>query len=141
MFFSRIFTPTDGTEVSLRALDFAAKLALHCSAELIVVTAVSVPDWLARQNMDFGGIEDYVETAARKRFEPVVSLLTQVGVGAELKAVVGPAPESLLAEIENRKPDLVVMGKRGRDEPKDLVLGSVSDRLARHVKVPILLVP
>jgi nucleotide-binding universal stress UspA family protein len=35
----------------------------------------------------------------------------------------------------------VGMGRRSRYEPKDLVLGSVSDRVARHVKVPILLVP
>ena len=63
------------------------------------------------------------------------------GVGAEVKVVVGPAPESLLAEIEDSGADLVVMGRRGRDEPKDLLLGSVSDRVARHVKVPILLVP
>ena len=33
------------------------------------------------------------------------------------------------------------MGRRGRDEPKDLVLGSVSDRVARNIAVPILLVP
>ena len=55
--------------------------------------------------------------------------------------VVGPIPESILLEIEDRGVDLVVMGRRGRDEPKDLLLGSVSDRVARHVKVPILLVP
>ncbi len=105
------------------------------------MTAVSVPDWLARQTMDYGGIEAYVENNAQKSFEPAVALLRQVGVGAELKAVVGPAPESILAEIEHTQPDLIVMGRRGRDEPKDLLLGSVSDRVARHVKVPILLVP
>jgi nucleotide-binding universal stress UspA family protein len=105
------------------------------------VTVVSVPDWLARQTMDYGGIEAYVEGNARKSLDPAVALLRQAGVGAELKVVVGPAPESILAEIQVTQPDLVVMGRRGRDEPKDLVLGSVSDRVARHVKVPILLVP
>jgi nucleotide-binding universal stress UspA family protein len=141
MIFTRILVPTDGTEASLRALDHAAQMAARYSAELIVVTVVSVPDWLARQTMDYGGIEAYVENNARKSLEPAVALLTQVGVGAELKVVVGSAPESILAEIQNTQPDLIVMGRRGRDEPKDLLLGSVSDRVARHVKVPILLVP
>jgi nucleotide-binding universal stress UspA family protein len=141
MIYTRIFVPTDGTEASLRALDHAVQTAYLYSAELIVVTVVSVPDWLARQTMDYGGIEAYVECNAQKSLEPAVVLLRQAGVGAELKVVVGPAPESILVEIQNTQPDLIVMGRRGRDEPKDLLLGSVSDRVARHVKVPILLVP
>jgi nucleotide-binding universal stress UspA family protein len=46
----------------------------------------------------------------------------------------GPGPDSSGA-------DLIVMGRRSRYEPKDLVLGSVSYRVAHHVKAPILLVP
>jgi nucleotide-binding universal stress UspA family protein len=141
MVFTRIVVPTDGTEASLRGLVVAAQLAAGYSAELLVVTAVSVPDWLARQNMEHGAIEAYVESNAQKCLEEPVALLRREGVGAEVKVVVGGAPESILMEIEQSGADLVVMGRRGRDEPKDLVLGSVSDRVARHVKVPILLVP
>jgi nucleotide-binding universal stress UspA family protein len=141
MVFTRIFVPTDGTEASLRGLDIAIQMAVRYTAELIVVTVVQVPDWLARQNMDFGGIEAYVENNAQKSFEPALALLKRAGVGAELKVIAGPAPESLVAEIERIGPDLVIMGRRGRDEPKDFLIGSVSDRVARHVKVPILLVP
>lgn len=141
MVFTRVIVPTDGTEASLRGLAIAVELVVRYAAELVVITAVSVPEWLARQNMEDGGIESYVETNAQKVFEGAVALLRSAGVGAELKVVVGPAPESLLAEIESSHADLVVMGRRGRDDPLDLVLGSVSDRVARHVKVPILLVP
>ena len=141
MVFTRIFVPTDGTEASLRGLEIAAQLATRYGAELIVVTAVAVPDWLARQNMEQGAIEAYVEGAAQKYLCEAVDLLRREGVGAEVKVVVGPGPESLLLEIEAARADLVVMGRRGRDEPKDLLLGSASDRVARHVKVPLLLVP
>jgi len=58
-----------------------------------------------------------------------------------VKAVVGPAAEAILTEIEASGADLIVMGRRSRMEPKDLILGDVSYRVARHVKVPILLVP
>ena len=141
MVFTRIVVPTDGTEASLRGLEIAAQLAVRFASELVVVTAVSVPDWLARQNMEQGAIESYVEGNAQKVFEAVVALLKSAGVGAELRVVVGPAAESLVGEIENSGADLVVMGRRGRNEPKDLLIGSVSDRVARHVRVPILLVP
>ena len=141
MVFTRIIAPTDGTEASLRGLEVAVGLVVRYAAELVVVTAVSVPDWLARQNMEPGAIESYVEGNAQKVFESALSLLRQSGVGAAMRVVVGPPAESLLAEIESSHADLVVMGRRGRDEPKDLLLGTVSDRVARHVKVPILLVP
>jgi nucleotide-binding universal stress UspA family protein len=141
MVFSRIFVPTDGTETSLRALEAAIQMSLRYEAELVVVTAVSVPDWMARQNMEYGGVEAYVETAAQKSFEQATALLKRSGVGAELKVAVGPAAEALVSAIADSGADLIVMGRRGRDEPKDLVLGSVSDRVARHVKVPLLLVP
>ncbi len=110
-------------------------------AELLVITAVAMPDWLARQKVEQGAMEAHVEDAARKSLRAALDLLQQEGVGAEVKVVVGPAPESILSEIDASGADLVIMGRRSRDEPKDLVLGSVSDRVARHVKVPILLVP
>jgi nucleotide-binding universal stress UspA family protein len=141
MVFSRIFVPTDGTEASLRALDVATEMALRYDAELIVLTAVSVPDWVARKNMEYGGVEAYVEAAAQKTFEPVVARLKSAGVGAELKVVVGNVAESLVTAIAESNADLIVMGRRNRDEPKELVLGSVSDRVARQVRVPILVVP
>ncbi len=141
MIFTRIFVPTDGTEVSIRGLEVAIQVALRYEAELMVVTAVPVPDWVARQNTEFWGIEAYIESTARKNFEAAVDMLKRARVGAELKALTGSISESLLSELARSRADLVIMGRRGKDEPKDLLLGSVSDRVARHVKVPILLVP
>lgn len=139
--FTRIFVPTDGTEASLRGLAIAARLAALYPAELIVATAVPIPDWVTRQNMEYGGVESYIENAAQRAFQEAAVVLRKAGVGAELKALAGPVPETLVAEIEKTGADLVIMGRRGRDDPKDYLLGSVSDRVARHVKVPILLVP
>jgi nucleotide-binding universal stress UspA family protein len=139
--FNRIFVPTDGTEASLRGLEVAMRLAADHQAELAVLTVVPVPDWLARQNMEQGAMEAYVEGIARKTLEGALDLLVAEKMGAEVKVVVGPAAESLVAEIVRSGADLVVMGRRARNDPKDLLLGSVSDRVARHVKVPILLVP
>jgi nucleotide-binding universal stress UspA family protein len=141
MVFSRIAVPTDGTEASLRGLEIAMQMAARYRAELMIITAVPVPDWIARQRVEQGAIEAYVEASAQKSLRMAIGVLQREGIGAEVKVVAGAAPESIVAELDTSGADLVVMGRRGRDEPKDLVLGSVSDRVARHVKVPILLVP
>jgi nucleotide-binding universal stress UspA family protein len=139
--FTRIFVPTDGTDSSLRGLEVAAQLAYLFRSELVVVTVVPLPDWVARQNLEQGAIEAHVEAVAQKVLEQSLPVLRRTGVGAEIRVVVGPAAEVLVAEVGRSRPDLVVMGRRDRDQPKDLLLGSVSDRVARHVKMPVLLVP
>ena len=142
LIFSRILAATDGTEASLRGVEVAAQMVQRYDAEFVLLTAVSVPQHVVlAANMDQRNIESYVERLAQGSLSSAVALLRQKGVGAEVKAVVGPAAETILAEIEASKADLVVMGRRGRYEPKDLILGSVSYRVSRHVRVPILLVP
>jgi nucleotide-binding universal stress UspA family protein len=140
--FSRILATTDGTEASLRGVEVAAEMAAREKAEFVLLTAVSVPQQVAVSTAsDRRALENYAERMAQESLEPAVRLLQRMGVGGEVKAVLGAAPEAILAEIDSSNADLVVMGRRSRYEPKDLILGSVSYRVARHVKVPILLVP
>ncbi len=142
MIFDRILVAVDGTEASLRGLRVAAQLAFRYQAEFVVLTVVTVPQSVARTStMNQRSIEGYIERLARDSLRGAVAVLREYGVGAEVKVAVGPAAETILSEVETSGADLVVMGRRGRNEPKDLILGSVSYRVSRHVRVPILLVP
>ncbi len=140
--FTRILVAIDGTEVALRGVETAARIAARDHAELLLLTAVSMSQHVAAAaKLDRKGVEAYVERMARDAFAPSVELLRRMGVGAAVKVVVGPAAESIVAEAKSSSADLIVMGVRSRSEPKDLILGSVSSRVAHNVKVPILLVP
>ena len=142
LIFTRILAATDGTEVALRGVKVAASMAARDRAELLLLTAVSMPQHVAMAaKMDRQGVEAYVERMAQESLSSSVELLRRMGVGAAVKAVIGPPAEAILAEIEFSGADLIVMGLRSRYEPKDLILGSVSSRVAHRVKVPILLVP
>jgi nucleotide-binding universal stress UspA family protein len=142
LIFGRILATTDGSEASLRGVDVAAKMAAQDSAEFVLLTAVSVPQQVVlAATMDQRAIERYVERMAQEALSPAIEILRRVGVGAEIKVVVGPASEVILSEVDSMRVDLVVMGRNARYELKDLVLGTVSYRVARHVRVPVLLVP
>jgi nucleotide-binding universal stress UspA family protein len=120
----------------------AAQLAKTSGAELVVLTAVSVPQHMVlTANMDERSIQRNLERAAQESLASALELLKQEQVGAEVKVVYGPPAEVILAEVETSRADLVVMGRGSRTEPRDFLLGRVSDRVARTVKVPILLVP
>jgi nucleotide-binding universal stress UspA family protein len=140
--FARILATTDGTEASLRGVEVAARMVARDHCEMLVLTAVSVPQQVANAAAtDQRAIENHLERMAQESLAPAIAVLRRMKVGAMVKAVMGPAPEVILAELESSAADLVVMGRRSRYEPKDLILGSVSYRVARHVTVPILLVP
>ena len=142
MIFHRILAATDGTEASIRGVEVATQLVRRYRSEFILLTAVSVPQHVVlATTMDERSMHMYLERMAQEALGSAVDVLRREGVGAEIKVVYGPPAETILAEAEAGRADLVVMGRRGRTEPKDLVLGSVSDRVARHLKVPILLVP
>jgi nucleotide-binding universal stress UspA family protein len=138
----RILAATDGTEASLRGVLAAAQLVEEISAEFVLLTAVPVQQHMVlTANMDERSIHQYLERTAQEVLTSALDVLRREGVGAEVKVVYGPPPETILAEVETSRADLVVMGRGSRTEPKDFLLGSTSDRVARHVKVPILLVP
>ena len=142
MIFDRILATTDGTEASLRAVEIAAQMVARDGSELMLLTAVAVPQQVVlAATMDRRTIEGYVERMAQESLGPALDLLRRLGVGAEVKAVAGPAPDVIFAEVDSVGADLVVIGRGGRYEPKDLILGSVSYRVARHARVPVLLVP
>jgi universal stress protein A len=138
----RILVASDGTEVSLRGVAAAAEMATRYGAELLLMTAVPIPQHVvAATKLQGQTVDQYVERMAAQALGSSVALLKDLGVGAAVKVVIGPPAEGVVAEAAACRADLVVMGRRGRVEPKDLVLGSVSDRVARNLAVPILLIP
>ncbi len=142
MIIHRILAVTDGTEASLRGVLAAAQLVEEIHAEFVLLTAVPVQQhMILTANMDERSIHQYLERTAQETLTSALDVLRREGVGAEVKVVYGPPPETILAEIETSRADLVVMGRGSRTEPKDFLLGSASDRVARSVRVPILLVP
>ncbi len=142
MLVRRILVASDGTEGSLRGVAAAADVASRYGAELLLMTAVPLPQHVVTATKLQGQtIEQYVEHMADEALATSIAVLQQEGVGAMVKVVIGNPAETVVSEAAGSGVDLVVMGRRGRVEPKDLVLGSVSDRVARNLAVPILLIP
>jgi nucleotide-binding universal stress UspA family protein len=139
----RITVATDGSPHALHALDYAIDLAKRYSSELqIVAVAPLIPVYVSTTDP---WVPTEVPETEVNRYREVVDAAVKAAEAAGVAAVTGVCLEGvivdeLLAHLERHPPDLLVMGSRGLSTAKRLLLGSVSDAVAHHVKCPVLIV-
>lgn len=132
-----IVLPVDGSRTAEAAARFAVDIA-RAEHDRILVLGVA-------QSFDPPGGEDL--TAAIHEFMSGVvaretSRVREAGIPAEELVVDSDSPyRAILDVVADREADLVVMGTHGRTGLARAIIGSVADRVVRHAKVPVVLVP
>ena len=135
----RVLVPVDFTAGSSGAFRYGVKLLRQLEGrlpgtELLFVLSPGEssvhfsPDQLARFAVD--ELHRFVDKNLPEGSDKV-----------ERKVRAGHTAEQILAEIEERKPDLVVLGPQGRSGLEHLLIGSVADKVLRDSSTSILVVP
>jgi nucleotide-binding universal stress UspA family protein len=143
----KILCPVDFSATSRQALQHAAELAQRFGAELIVLHALSdVP--LASAYTGNPQTEELqtVRAWATKKLEEFTSGVATPGVAMRHELVHsselgGTAERAIVQFAEKNGVDLIVMGKHGRKALEQFFFGSVTDRVLRHARCPVLVVP
>jgi len=73
--------------------------------------------------------------------KPLLERFGASGVKLETELVWGDPVEILRKQVKAEHANLIFVGRRGRSRIADLVLGSVANKLAHCVGIPIVLVP
>jgi nucleotide-binding universal stress UspA family protein len=149
---SNILVGVDYSEGSAQALRYAAQLALESGARLHVLNAHGSGVALSEDSFAFGfDVTDYLtrlkeagdhRRAALARFvdkEVAMPFGGKVQVCQHMRD--GEVRGEILNFIEEFKPDLLVLGSRGRGPLMRVMLGSVSSFLCQHSPIPTLLIP
>lgn len=138
--FRHILIGYDGSPHAQKALDKGLALARLTVADLTLVTAFpDIPTYLGSPQYD-----QMVEHATRRAREiaeqAAVQARTQGFRNVRVEVVEGQAAVCILRVAEALHCDCIVVGSRGHGIMAGLLLGSVSDRLAHHAPVPVLIV-
>ena len=136
----RILVPTDFSETSERALDYAIELAEKMNASVTVMHAyeipiVGFPDGALVATADVASrIADVsraaLEATAKKRAGRVVKLDTLLRDGV--------AYEEIRTVADEIDADLIVIGTHGRRGIARALLGSVAENVIRTTQRPVL---
>lgn len=131
----KIMVCHDGSESAQRALEKTVALFKGERPEIIIITVVEEP--LDATSVD----EESFEKWRSKRDADLQAAARWVagrGLAADAILAVGDPRKMILEAVESKKPDMLVVARRGIGLLERMVLGSVSAFLVRHAKCPIL---
>lgn len=137
--YQKILLAVDGSEHSLRATDEAMKiasLAKDCKVEVVFVADFSK----AKSDMLHAQGREELELSRRKRIFPITEKLRLNDIAYESKILHGDPGPTIVDYANNGGFDLVVLGSRGLNTLQEMVLGSVSHKVAKRVHCPVLIV-
>jgi nucleotide-binding universal stress UspA family protein len=139
---SNVLVAVDGSENSIRGLDFALEFAEKYNANLSLINitesaaaAAYVGDSMVTVARDLRKYHEEILTKAAtyaKNTHPTVQVNTILREG-------DPASEIISAATEGNF-DVVVVGHRGLGKVKGMLLGSISDKVSRQLVCTVILV-
>ena len=137
--YSTILLAIDGSKNSLRATAEAAKLA-SLQENAVIITVVHVLD-ISQSKYDVlhaQGKTD-LELARRKKFALIEEYLQSNNIAYKLLFLHGEPGPTIVVYANQNSFDLLV-GSRGLNSLQEMVLGSVSHKVIKRAKCPVLVV-
>ncbi len=141
--FRRILFATDFSEANLKVLEFLPEFKEIGTEEVVVVRVIN----LNRVTGVAGGIniDEYIEECRREaesKLVEVVRMIEDVGLRAKpvLPIPAGDPVTEIIKAAEESGAKLILMGSRGKGIIKEILLGSVSEGVARKSNIPVMVI-
>jgi len=137
----------DGSESAKRAVTRAINLAEKCHAKVHILT---VMDWsylqplMMKDEISMGPVlnKKVEESNIIKRvITPILNEHKETSIKISSDILEGDPAEVILQQAKELHANMVFIGRQGRSRVIDLLLGSVANKLAHRIGVPIVLVP
>lgn len=137
-----ILVPFDGSEPSLRAVEYAAKLAKVSENTTVIVLNVQapVPSFWPEKLVNEDMLHAYYEAEGAKTLEAAELLLREVGLPCRSEVRAGFAGHTIADFAKDERVDSIVMGTRGMGAVGSFVMGSVAQKVVHLALVPVTLV-
>lgn len=141
--YKHLLIPTDGSELSKKAVQHGIALAKACKAKVTAIT-VSAPflSYVAEPVLVLDSADRYREvvlTQTKHAFDVVRHAAEKAGVACELVHVEHDHPyQAIIDTVKAKKCDLIVMASHGRNGVSAVLLGSVTAKVLAHCTVPVL---
>ena len=131
--FEKILCPVDFSETSVRALQWAETLAHRFQSTIVAMHVMEYPGATDSFAFDF-------EAYQSRTITEMHDFLTPLKVQHESVITAGTAPHEIENVAEKQGVSLIVMGTRGLKGAAHRILGSTTEHVIHHAKVPVFTV-
>ncbi len=142
--YKRILFPTDGSEITAKALQQALALARLCGADLYALAVKDPFPYSAISEMQPVPPQEFYdaqERIAAARVKAVAAAAREAGLVCHGHTVEALHPwEAILDHAKDKGCDAIVMASHGRRGVGALLLGSETQKVLTHSTLPVLVV-
>lgn len=143
MLFTNILVPTDGSELSRESARCAIELAQASGARITALFVESGVNTDSEGDLVDPGVLDHLPKGMEKRSKEYLSFVKKhckkQHVPCKTMTLVGKRPHKAIVEAaEEQACDLIFMASDGLGGIKSLLLGSETQKVLVHAKMPVL---
>ena len=139
---SKILVPVDGSENSFRALEQAIFLATKIQEAQITVLYIieDLPSLYIYSPKIIEKLHADYKSEYTKILERCKEIAKKSGININTVLLEGDPASKIIGYSEMEKFDLIIIGSRGMGKFKEVIIGSVSNKVLHHAKCSVMLV-
>jgi nucleotide-binding universal stress UspA family protein len=138
---TKILVPIDGSKTSAKTVDAIIARKERFPAPLTLLHVVDLDRLAYRMIPDFqvAMIREHARRAGEQLLSGYQEHFSSAGMTTELRLEFG-SPREVICHIANDEGfELLILGRRGLGEIRDVLFGSVANHALHHVRCPVLL--
>lgn len=135
--YKKILLGADGSDNSYRAAQETLKLLTEDS-EVMVLNVFDAGD--SKDEVLHSGPSESIIQKRKEKLSKIEALYRENNVAYKVQFTQGIPNETVVKFANNGSYDIVVLGSRGLNALQEMVLGSVSHKVAKRSKIPVLIV-
>ena len=141
--FRKILYPTDFSDVSLKAVDYIRQLKEGGTEEVLILHVIDSRELQAieqtgpQRSVEF---ESALMEDADRELNSLEAELKKYGLKVTIRMVTGNPLQEILKAEKEEDISIMVIGSHGKSNLEEMFMGSVSEKVVRKCKKPVLVV-
>lgn len=136
--YENVLVPTDGSRAARRAAEQAISLVKECGGTIHALYVLDMSDAeAADSSSSVGDIWGRLEEKGVRLVTAIEELATEAGVRCAVEVRTGTLEDEICEYARDEGVDLIVMGRRGRSDPDEPLIGSTTRRVMDESGVPV----
>lgn len=140
--YKKILFPSDFSDVATKAVKYIRQLKGAGAQEVILLHVIDENELmvLSKAPDQYPKIMDELKKDVAGAMATAVTELTSEGFKVKPEVKTGNPFKLIMETAENEKASIIVLGSHGKSNIAELLMGSVSENVIRHAKVPVLVI-